>query len=188
MALVSGAVATGTVVKLLPLAIKFGLPILTKALKSKGGSAGRVAAEVIDTAAAELDVEPTAEAIEAVARADPDRVQTVLKQFEEDRQDMLLSAIEGELGLVAADQASEHWYTRGVRPTGLYLIYAGFAWILGCASFAPETAKFVVSTLKNLPAEYWYMMMLGIGSYTAFRTGDKWIKGWIQQRAGGTAS
>lgn len=69
---------------LVGLAVKLGAPLLAEIFKRKGGTAGKMAGNVIERLAGDLGVDPTQAAIEQAYADNPDAVKTVVEKIETD--------------------------------------------------------------------------------------------------------
>ena len=105
------------------IALQLGAGALSNILRGRGGAAGRVAAELADSAvgmvAEKLGVEPTETAIDAAFRADPVRSANVIAEVDRDLTELAKAASDATQSyheVLKADAASKSLLARIWRP------------------------------------------------------------------------
>lgn len=162
------------------LAIKIGAPILANVLSRRGGVAGSIAGETIETIAEKLDTEPTEEAIASAYEHRPEKTAEVFKQVETDFARMAEAAAEANQsyhGLLAGDRDSLSLLNRLWRPFNGFMFALEIAAIVG--TVAVKIAQGDVQTLTALQPLYAFLgTILGthagvVGAYVWRRTDEK---------------
>lgn len=118
---------------LAPILIQAGAPILKRLLeKEVGGTAGQVGSVVVDTIATKLGVPPTPEAIAEAHKADPARVEEVVRDLEvsPDWLPYLAQATAGRDALLQREDQRESFFAWGWRPAMSWLVIFLFAWAM----------------------------------------------------------
>ncbi|MEM1046497.1 MAG: 3TM-type holin [Pseudomonadota bacterium] len=180
MAVISaGALAGGAAIAVAKkLASKFGLPLLKRALRDQG-QAGEIAADVIETVADSVGIDPSVDAVDAIdrmTRTAPDLVGQALRDYQNENEAVLLARIDAAARLVENDQISEDRFRSRTRPTVIYTFVLIVVWIVGLGSFQPELAALLVKLLSDLPTGFWAVIGSAVGLYTVGRTTDKAVK------------
>lgn len=116
-----------------PILVKAGAPILKSVLeKEVGGAAGQVGGAVIDAIAGPLGVPPTPEAIAEAHKADPARVEDVIRNVEASQEwiQHLAAATAGRDALLQREDQRENFFAWGWRPAMSWLVIFLFAWAM----------------------------------------------------------
>jgi hypothetical protein len=73
---------------------------------------------------------------------------------------------------VIAAEAQGNWYVSAWRPTLMYLLMAEIVWL---TVFCPilGLADPTIKAMAGVPAQFWNLLMIGMGGYIIGRSGEK---------------
>ena len=73
---------------------------------------------------------------------------------------------------VIESEASGNWYVSSWRPTLMYLLMAEILWLTVVCPLA-GIADPTIAAMEGVPAQFWNLLMIGMGGYIAARSGEK---------------
>lgn len=148
---------------LVDIALKSGAPLLAQILRGFG-PIGSLAGGVIDAVAGQLGTDPTPEAIEKAHRAEPERVETVIRQVDTDYAEIARSVAETTQSwhrVLEGDRQADSWMTRNWRPlTAILFGPAALAIVMtACAAvlwrIAPDPSLSPLFALAGTTVSTW---------------------------------
>lgn len=158
------------------IALNAGLPIIEQILSKKLGDAGgQLASQTLRAIAERLKVEP--EAIEAEADRSPGAVIDAMREVERMSPEMIAlyaTGLQGQFALLQAESTEPFW-SRGWRPTGMWLILFLWAWNIVILHVANAVWKIALP-----PAPFDALGWL-TGVYCSFYMGGHTLKDVVQK-------